>query len=390
MLQFLWSYCAMFFCFAGLERHPSCVPLDLTQRFPIAISEVTCGLLHISPREGLWAAIKEGLQRGVNHKRGIQSTVVMFLMLSCFALVASGLGCGMPSIRPQVREEDNKIVNGQNAVSGSWPWQVSLQETSGFHFCGGSLINQNWVVTAGHCRVTPGRHRVVLGEHDRQSNAEQIQVISIARAITHPYYNGQNWVNFNNDVTLLRLASPARMSSRVSPVCLATPGSDPAAGTRCFTTGWGKTGQTSSPRYLQQTSLPLLSSTQCRQYWGQNKITDAMICAGASGVSSCRGDSGGPLVCERSGVWSQVGIVSWGTSNCNCAPRPCTHACRTCAAGSTRPWRPTEDGSPTEACVRGSEQRVDMTRCRTDTHPVGGRLNRLRAKRSHVFIVIYA
>ncbi|XP_030225281.1 chymotrypsin-like protease CTRL-1 isoform X1 [Gadus morhua] len=250
----------------------------------------------------------------------------MFLMLSCFALVASGLGCGMPSIRPQVREEGNKIVNGQNAVSGSWPWQVSLQETSGFHFCGGSLINQNWVVTAGHCRVTPGRHRVVLGEHDRQSNAEQIQVISIARAITHPYYNGQN---FNNDVTLLRLASPARMSSRVSPVCLATPGSDPAAGTRCFTTGWGKTGHLPSPhplplipssasaRYLQQTSLPLLSSTQCRQYWGQNRITDAMICAGASGVSSCQGDSGGPLVCERSGVWSQVGIVSWGTSNCN-------------------------------------------------------------------------
>ncbi|KAK0131953.1 C3a anaphylatoxin chemotactic receptor [Merluccius polli] len=72
-----------------------------------------------------------------------------------------------------------------------------------------------------------------------------------------------------------------------------------------------------SPRYLQQTSLPLLSSAQCRQYWGQNRITDAMICAGASGVSSCQGDSGGPLVCESGGVWSQVGIVSWGTSNCN-------------------------------------------------------------------------
>lgn len=43
-----------------------------------------------------------------------------------------------------------------------------------------------------------------------------------------------------------------------------------------------------SPRYLQQTSLPLLSPTQCKQYWGYNRISDAMICAGASGVSSCQ------------------------------------------------------------------------------------------------------
>ncbi|CAL8286735.1 unnamed protein product [Merluccius merluccius] len=236
----------------------------------------------------------------------------MLLMLSCFALLASGLGCGVPSIKPQV--SGLKIVNGQNAVSGSWPWQVSLQDSRGFHFCGGSLINQYWAVTAGHCRVSPGRHRVVLGEHDRQSNSEQIQVVSIARAITHPYFNSQN---FNNDITLLKLSSPARMTSRVSPVCLASSSSNPSAGTRCVTTGWGRTGQTSSPRYLQQTSLPLLSSTQCRQYWGHNRITDAMICAGASGVSSCQGDSGGPLVCESGGVWSQVGIVSWGTSNCN-------------------------------------------------------------------------
>lgn len=35
-------------------------------------------------------------------------------------------GCGVPAIKPQVSGY-NKIVNGQTAVSGSWPWQVSLQ-----------------------------------------------------------------------------------------------------------------------------------------------------------------------------------------------------------------------------------------------------------------------
>ncbi|KAG7469189.1 hypothetical protein MATL_G00126300 [Megalops atlanticus] len=239
--------------------------------------------------------------------------MAMFWIIGCLALVGSAFGCGVPAIKPQVSGY-NKIVNGENAVPGSWPWQVSLQESTGFHFCGGSLISQYWVVTAAHCGVSPSRHRVILGEHNRQSNTEQIQVKFIAKAITHPYYNRQN---FNNDITLLKLSSPAQMTPRVSPVCLATSSTSVPSGTLCVTTGWGRTGTTSSPHYLQQVALPLLSPAQCKQYWGQNRITDAMICAGASGVSSCQGDSGGPLVCERSGVWSQVGIVSWGTSNCN-------------------------------------------------------------------------
>uniref|UniRef100_A0A8C9ZRL1 chymotrypsin n=1 Tax=Sander lucioperca TaxID=283035 RepID=A0A8C9ZRL1_SANLU len=233
--------------------------------------------------------------------------MTMFLLVSCFALVASALGCGVPAIKPQVSGY-NKIVNGQNAVSGSWPWQVSLQDGRGFHFCGGSLINQYWVVTAAHCRVSPRNHRVILGEHDRQSNSDN--------TITHKKLSLLNKNNFNNDITLLKLSSPVQMTSRVSPVCLASSSTNIPYGTRCVTTGWGKTGQTSTPRYLQQTALPLLSPAQCKQHWG-NKISDAMICAGASGVSSCQGDSGGPLVCENSGVWSLVGIVSWGTSNCN-------------------------------------------------------------------------
>lgn len=42
-----------------------------------------------------------------------------------------------------------------------------------------------------------------------------------------------------------------------------------------------------SPSILQQTALPILSLAQCQQYWG-NRIFDSMICAGASGVSSCQ------------------------------------------------------------------------------------------------------
>uniref|UniRef100_A0A8C1ZCR3 chymotrypsin n=1 Tax=Cyprinus carpio TaxID=7962 RepID=A0A8C1ZCR3_CYPCA len=216
--------------------------------------------------------------------------------ITCFALVASALGCGVPAIRPQTI--GSRIVNGQDAISGSWPWQVSLQLPSGFHFCGGSLINQNWVLTAAHCPVVVGYHRVKL----------------VSKVITHPLYSS---TTINNDIALLKLSSPVTLTPRISPVCLAPSALSILPGTRCFTTGWGRTATTTSPLILQQTGVPIISPAVCRQFWGQNTITDAMICAGASGSSSCQGDSGGPLVCERSGVWSLVGSVSWGINTCD-------------------------------------------------------------------------
>ncbi|XP_078525442.1 chymotrypsin-like protease CTRL-1 [Lissotriton helveticus] len=229
------------------------------------------------------------------------------------ALLGSTYGCGVPAIPPKVSNY-NRIVNGETAVPGSWPWQVSLQDGSGFHFCGASLISQTWVVTAAHCNVNRN-HRVVLGEHDRSSNAEQVQVKSIALTVTHPNWNPRT---MSNDITLLKLSSPATLNSRVSPVCLAAASDTLPSGIKCVTTGWGRTSGTTnaSPPRLQQVALPLVTVAQCKQYWG-TQITDAMICAGASGVSSCQGDSGGPLVCQKGSAWNLIGIVSWGTQNCN-------------------------------------------------------------------------
>uniref|UniRef100_A0A8C2IEZ4 Zgc:171592 n=1 Tax=Cyprinus carpio TaxID=7962 RepID=A0A8C2IEZ4_CYPCA len=165
------------------------------------------------------------------------------------------------------------------------------------------------------------------------------------QVITHPLYSS---TTINNDIALLKLSSPVTLTPRISPVCLAPSALSILPGTRCFTTGWGRTATTSkssvkqkyteritthlltvqdnvscfllvlaSPLILQQTGVPIISPALCKQIWGQNTITDAMICAGASGSSSCQGDSGGPLVCERSGVWSLVGSVSWGINTCD-------------------------------------------------------------------------
>ncbi|XP_077376524.1 chymotrypsin B-like [Festucalex cinctus] len=235
-------------------------------------------------------------------------------IISCFALVSAAYGCGTPAIPPEVTGYA-RIVNGEEAVPHSWPWQVSLQQSNGFHFCGGSLINENWVVTAAHCNVKT-YHRVVAGEHDKgYGSNEAVQVLRPAKVFTHPQWNPRT---INNDIALIKLTSPARLGTNVSPVCLAEATDDFAPGRTCVTSGWGLTryNAPSTPNKLQQAALPLLSNEQCKRHWGSN-ISSVMICAGADGATSCMGDSGGPLVCEKDNAWTLVGIVSWGSSRCS-------------------------------------------------------------------------
>ncbi|XP_060770689.1 chymotrypsin A-like [Neoarius graeffei] len=239
--------------------------------------------------------------------------MALLWVLSCLAFIGATYGCGVPAITPVITGYA-RIVNGETTVPHSWPWQVSLQDSTGFHFCGGSLVNEYWVVTAAHCSVRTS-HLVILGEHNRASNSESIQTIRVAKSIRHPNYNPYT---INNDVAVIKLASPARLGPRVSPVCLAATTDSFPGGMRCVTTGWGLTryNAADTPSLLQQAALPLLTNTNCERYWG-NKITSLMICAGASGASSCMGDSGGPLVCQKSGAWTLVGIVSWGSGMCS-------------------------------------------------------------------------
>ncbi|XP_019215462.1 chymotrypsin B, partial [Oreochromis niloticus] len=197
----------------------------------------------------------------------------------------SAARCGAPAIPPRVTGYA-RIVHGEEAVPHSWPWQVSLQQTNGFHFCGGSLISEQWVVTAAHCNVRT-YHNVIAGEHNKgYGSTENIQVLKPAKVFTHPSWNPQT---INNNIALIKLASPARLGTNVSPVCLAdTTDNFAAAGMKCVTTGWGLTryNAPSTPNNLQQAALPLLSNEECKQHWGSN-ISDVMICAGGAGATSC-------------------------------------------------------------------------------------------------------
>ncbi|XP_073674436.1 chymotrypsin-like protease CTRL-1 [Garra rufa] len=215
--------------------------------------------------------------------------------------------------RAQNLPEDVIHLVGGNLVIQSWPWQVSIKTSSGELICAGSLIDKNWILTAAHCLVEPTHHYVVLGQNDLASKDEFVQVKNISKVITHPDFNKQT---MHNDIALLKLSSSVEITSRISPICLPSSVPHIHPGTLCVITGWGITKDEWISQFLQEATVPIVSQTRCRRVWVMNNITDAMICAGASGASSCQGDSGGPLMCERSGVWYQVGIVSWGDEDC--------------------------------------------------------------------------
>uniref|UniRef100_A0A4W4EWR3 Peptidase S1 domain-containing protein n=1 Tax=Electrophorus electricus TaxID=8005 RepID=A0A4W4EWR3_ELEEL len=192
---------------------------------------------------------------------------------------------------------NNKIVGGQNAAAGSWPWQVSIHHAYNFHFCGGSLINSGWVLTAAHCFTLEG------------TNMNQV-FRSVTSVTINPNYNSDT---NDNDMALLQLSSTVTFTPYVTPICLAASGSTFFNGTLSWVTGWGNIASLPSPGYLQEVQVPIIGNRQCFCLYGGG-ITGNMICAGAlpGGKDSCQGDSGGPLVIKQGSIWIQAGIVSFG------------------------------------------------------------------------------
>lgn len=243
------------------------------------------------------------VSKGISHR-------VNKLALATFALGSLALASSQ-SIAVETR-----IIGGTDAVSGTYPWMVSLQSKDGSHFCGASLLDKQWVLTAAHCveRETAGGMQVVVADYNtNQADASEVKANVEAIYIHQQYITGGG---DDHDIAVLKLATEVDKTLVNAASNTFTDGL--AVSTPLTVIGWGNTSTTgeSFPEILQQVEVPLFDHVSCKTAYagiGQT-VTANMICAGlaAGGKDSCQGDSGGPLVIESAGSWVQVGVVSFG------------------------------------------------------------------------------
>jgi secreted trypsin-like serine protease len=212
---------------------------------------------------------------------------------------------------------DTRIVGGTAAAPGAWPSQVALIDraqgtASAGQFCGGTVIDRSWILTAAHCVRDPGdwtpspsQIDVLVGTSSLSGGGTRIRAVEFR---VHP---GWRPADLRNDVALIRLDRPVPNGTPIQALAAA---SDGAAGVDAVATGWGALDDpptTPFPSGLRQVTMDMASDAQCRAVIPSIFDAATQTCAWRHGKGICFGDSGGPLVVDRDGQFVQVGISSY-------------------------------------------------------------------------------
>ncbi|CAD6998840.1 unnamed protein product [Ceratitis capitata] len=230
-----------------------------------------------------------------------------FLIVFAFALVASASAANLDAIS-QPAFASGRIINGYEAQKGEAPFIVSLKTSS--HFCAGSIIDENWVLTAAHCLVY-NSFQVVAGLHSRndESDVQIRKVTSKSQYIVHEEYGGGVGPN---DIGLIYipdgfdLTALARDGSApVDKVSLPSGKYESTGDGKLF--GWGRDNSGALPNVLQTLDAQIIGYSECKAALPLlAPIKDVNICSYTAGTTdgACNGDSGGPSATNWVGMRS--------------------------------------------------------------------------------------
>ncbi|XP_035907633.1 brachyurin-like [Anopheles stephensi] len=223
---------------------------------------------------------------------------------------------------------NRRIVNGQEASPGQFPYQVALlgQFNAGIGLCGASIITQNYILTAAHC-VYSGTNAdnpivggtAILGAQNRilEEPSQQRITFTSSGIIGHP---GYNLVNVRNDIAVVRLDELIVYTDRIQPIRL--PSRSDArtfAGLMGTVSGFGvySVANPGLSDVLNYVLNPVITNADCLAAWSNSAelIQAQNICqSGDGGRSACNSDSGGPLTVQDNAESLLIGVVSFGSS----------------------------------------------------------------------------
>uniref|UniRef100_A0A1A9Z3Q5 Lectizyme n=1 Tax=Glossina pallidipes TaxID=7398 RepID=A0A1A9Z3Q5_GLOPL len=221
-----------------------------------------------------------------------------------------------------------KFLAKREAKPHTAPYVVSIQlmtpDQGLVHYCAGTIINENWIVTAAHCLSNPlivANSIIMAGCHDIHARHESgnIQLRQIDYYIIHELFLGG--IN-PYDIALIHTEKPFKFDKYVQPARLPEINSIPIGYGRLY--GWGNMSMTRQPRYphkLQKADMPILDYQLSEEILNASgmQLHETNLCTGplTGGVSICTADSGGPLMqMDRQQYPTIVGIVSWGKRPC--------------------------------------------------------------------------